>query len=103
MAISDMYKSDGKENLLVLNKANSAAQYPGASIYADGAVYTSDSTNWDTTTVKEYTAETLPDPSLLVDRSHAKFGAINFTTTNGKWSNMGGGIVTGKQIGRAHV
>lgn len=60
-----MYKSNGKENLLVLNKANSAAQYPGATIYADGAVYTSDSTNWDATTVKPYTADTLPDPASL--------------------------------------
>lgn len=41
MATSDMYKSNGKENLLVLNKANSAAQYPGATVYADGTVYTS--------------------------------------------------------------
>lgn len=65
MATSDMYKSNGKENLLVLNKANSAAQYPGATVYADGAVYTSDSDKWNADTVKPYTTDTLPDPATL--------------------------------------
>ena len=60
MATSDMYKSDGKENLLILNKTNSAAQYPGTTVYADGAVYTSDSDKWNADTVKPYTAATLP-------------------------------------------
>lgn len=50
MATSDMYKSNGKENLLILNKTNSAAQYPGATMYADGAVYTSDSDKWNADT-----------------------------------------------------
>lgn len=65
MATSDMYKSDGKENLLILNKTNSAAQYPGATVYADGAVYTSDSDKWNADTIKPYTTDTLPDPATL--------------------------------------
>ena len=38
MATSDLYKNcyNGKENQVVLNKANSAATLPGAEIYAVG-------------------------------------------------------------------
>ena len=43
MATSDMYKNSytGKDNYIYLNDSKSPAKFPGASIYADGAVYTS--------------------------------------------------------------
>lgn len=67
MATSDMYKNSytGKDNYIYLNDSTSAAKFPGASIFADGAAYTSDGSNWDATTVKSYTAEELPDPATL--------------------------------------
>ena len=71
MATSDMYKNSytGKDNYIYLNDSTSAAKFPGASIFADGAAYTSDGSSWDATTVKSYTAEELPNPATLAPRT----------------------------------
>lgn len=68
MATSDMYKNSytGKDNYIYLNDSTSPAKFPGASIYADGAVYTSDGSEWEATTVKPYTSEDLPNLASLV-------------------------------------
>lgn len=49
MATSDLYKNcyNGKENQIVLNKANSAATLPGAEIYAVGNNYQSNGSTWN--------------------------------------------------------
>lgn len=67
MATSDMYKNSytGKDNYIYLNDSTSAAKFPGVSIFADGAAYTSDGSEWGATTIKSYTADTLPDPASL--------------------------------------
>lgn len=52
MATSDMYKNSytGKDNYIYLNDTQSPSKFPGAEIYADGEVYTSDGIKWSSTT-----------------------------------------------------
>ena len=66
MATSDMYKNSytGKDNYIYLNDSTSAAKFPGASIFADGAVYTSDGSNWDSGPSNSPVTSILVPPTL---------------------------------------